>query len=509
MNRTQFWIVAGIAVVAAGGCVNREAQQQAKQTASIVQDPVKLVTVQPVGTQKISETLEISGQIVTADDVQVGAKLSGRLGGVLVRDGDSVSAGQLIAFMDASQANAQYRQALGQLASAQSQLAQAINNAAIAPTKSRAAVRQAEAAVRVAQEQLRSAQANLRKVLAGARSEERAQSKANVEAAKANLDQSQKNLNRVSTLVAEGALPQSQLDAAQAQYANSLTAYENALQVQAMQVNGARPEDIEIARATVSTAQQSVAQAEEGVRTARAQQRLDVLLNDAVRTAQAQVSSAQAAVELARVAVNDTQIRAPFSGRVSGRPLQSGTIVSPGMTIVRIVGGQGSYFEGQIPENGVRFVSAGKPVKVSVDALPGQAFNGAVLAVSPAGSEVGRQFTVRISIGGPIGAIRPGMFAKGVIDLRTVPNAMVVPTTAVVRRGNKDVVFVMVGDKAKQVPVTKGIEQGSMVEVIGLSVGDPVVVQGQNDLDDGVKIKLPDAKPGAASSASPSAAGGK
>lgn len=507
MNKPRSIIVAGFAALVATGCVNREAQQQAKQTAAIVQDPVKVVSVQPVGTQAVSETLEISGQMVTADDVQIGAKQSGRLAGVLVRDGDSVYAGQLLAFTDSSQANAQFRQALGQLASAQSQLSQAINNATIAPTKSRAAVRQAEAAVRVAKEQLRSAEANLKKVLAGARSEERAQAKANVEAAKASLDQAQKNLNRITTLVAEGALPQSQLDTAQAQYANALTAYENALQVQAMQVNGARPEDIEIARTAVATAQQTVAQAEEGVRAARANQRLDVLLNDAVRTAQAQVSAAQAQVDVARVAVSDTQIRSPFSGRVSGRPLQTGTVVSPGMTIVRVVGGQGSYFEGQVPESGVRFVTVGKPVKVSVDALPGQVFNGAVLAVSPAGSEVGRQFTVRISVGGQTGGLRPGMFAKGVVDLRTVPNAMVVPSTAVVRRDNKDVVFLMIDGKAKQTPVTKGIEQGSIVEVVGLKIGDPVIVQGQTDLDEGAKVKLPEPKASPSPSAAP--AGGK
>jgi HlyD family secretion protein len=487
--RIVVWIAAGSALLA-GGCVDRAAQARAKTTQAIVTNPVKFVTVQPIATKNVSEKLEITGQVVTANDTEVNAKQPGRLVRVNVKDGDPVFAGEVIAEQDASQLQATYRQALAGVASAQSQLSSAIQNAALSPGKSAAAVRQARAQVAWSNQALKSAQANLTKVKAGGRTEERRSAEAQVRSAKANLDKAKKDLDRAQTLVNQGAAAQSQLEAAQSAFESAQSNYESAIQNRDMTLT-ARPEDIQIAQAAVDQARDSVHQSQEALRASQAQQKLDVLLTDAVRTAQAQVSAAQAQADAARVAIDDTKIRAPFAGKVAGRPTQAGSIAGSGTTIARIVGSEGGYFEGQVPEEQVRFVTAGRPVAVTLDALPGQTISGQVLAVSGVASNVGRLFSVRIALTGSLGQVRPGMFARGVVLVRTVAGATVVPATAIVKKNDHDTIFLAEGDKAKAVPVTRGIVEEDVVQITGaVKAGDPVIVQGQADLDDGVKIQV-------------------
>ena len=77
-------------------------------------------------------------------------------------------------------------------------------------------------------------------------------------------------------------------------------------------------------------------------------------------------------------------IRAPFSGTVSGKPVQPGTVVGPGTAILRIVGTQGIYFEGNVTSEAINDLRPGQPVTIAVDAVPGRTFPGAVRAVGRA-----------------------------------------------------------------------------------------------------------------------------
>ena len=214
MNRSLMFLAAGALVLsAATGCVDRAAQEQGKKTAKVLNDKVRPVTTQPAVATSLRETLEVTGDIVAGEDTTVGAKQSGRIIAVYVKDGDKVTSGQLLATLDATQAQAQLNQAqsligsaiaaanqaLAQERSALAALQQAERNARTKPSQSTAQVRQAEAS-------LRSSRAQLQKALAGARPEERRQAESNVSSAKTNLDSQEKEMRRIETLVKEGAL---------------------------------------------------------------------------------------------------------------------------------------------------------------------------------------------------------------------------------------------------------------------------------------------------------------
>lgn len=481
------WLLLTLTVaLASAGCVDRQAQQQAKATQKIISDPTQVVDVISVQPQLVSETLEITGEVTTSLDAEVGAKHSGKLVAVYVKDGDAVTAGQVIATQDTSNEQAQLQQAMAALQAASSQLSQAIANAKIGPSKSAAAVRTAEA-------QLRSAQATLAKVKAGARSEERIQTQWQVKQAKENLDTAKKDLDRKQTLADEGAIPRNQLDLAQNAYMTALSQYNAALQNQAMQVVGARPEDIAVAVEGVASANAQLKQA-------RDQQKLDVLFQDQVNSAKATVEGARAQVAIARQALDDAQIKAPFAGRVSGKPAQPGQVVGPGTTVARIVALGAAYFEGQVPESEIVKVSPGRPVAVSISAIPGRTFQGHVAAVNPVGTDVGRLFNVRVSLDATSPEVKPGMFAKGVITLSTIPNAIMVPMNAVVPYQNHQVVWVLNGASAvKPLQISTGLRKGDDVQIVtGLAPGEKLVVRGQDTLTEKSKVRVENSKPIAA-----------
>src|SRR5579859_5817445 len=110
------------------GCVNRAAQKQATKVQAIVTDPVQPVVAVPVVLKSLTETKEITGQVTTSSDAQIGTKYAGRLVAVYVKDGDPVKKGQVIAEQDTSTQRITLQQSLAAEASARSQLTQAIAN---------------------------------------------------------------------------------------------------------------------------------------------------------------------------------------------------------------------------------------------------------------------------------------------------------------------------------------------------------------------------------------------
>ncbi|MCW5937808.1 MAG: efflux RND transporter periplasmic adaptor subunit [Fimbriimonadaceae bacterium] len=465
-----------LALLAAAGCVDRAAQEQAKQTEALVKDPTVPVTVAAVRIEDLRETIEVAGSIATSDEADVGPAVPGRLVSVLVREGEQVTAGQTIATQETTSLNAQLRQVLAQASAARSALNQARVEANRSPQRTSAAVRAAEA--RLAQ-----AQSQFEKARNGARTQEREQAEWAVRRAKSDLDTAKAALDRAQRLFREGAIAEVEVEQAQNAYANALAAYEASLQSQSLVQNATRPEDL-------ASAQQEVRAAEENVRLAKADRSGDEIARQQVQSAQANLRAAEEAVQIARKALSDATIRSPFSGRVQGRPVQPGTYVAPGSVVAKIVGAAGSYFDANVPETRIRSVSVGMPVDVRLDALPDTVLRGSVRAVSPSATGPGRLVSVRIGIDERMDAVKPGMFAKGVIQTGVRTGALTVPSEAIIRDGETAYVFVVVDGKAKRKKVQLGIEQGNRIEISGLSTGDQVMTRGQTQVAEDTPVRI-------------------
>jgi RND family efflux transporter MFP subunit len=474
MKPSSFAIVA-LAVFALG-CVDREAQVQAKQTEDLIKDPTIAVTVMDVAPTSVEDSLDITGTIETSDDVSVTAIVGGPLVAVYVKDGDQVRAGQAIARQDGSDYQARVDGARAQANAARSALDQAKADAEIAPVRSTAAVKASEA-------RLEQAKSRLQRLINGARPEERAQAEAQVKKAKSDLDTAKLALDRAKRLFTEGAIPKASLEQAENAYASALAAYDSALQNQRLVQNASREEDI-------SAAQQDVAAAQQQLAIDQANKKLDVLYEQRVESAQANLQSAQQNLRLAEIAMDNTTLRAPFNGRISGKPLQAGTYVSPGVEVARIVGTGGAYFEAEIPESQISLVQPGMSVEVSVDALSGAKAAGTLIAINPQATGAGRLFFGRVRLDSVPEGLRAGMFARGVAVLGRRDGVFLLPSEAVLKDGVKSYVFLAVGEKAQRRDVTTGVTRNGSTEIIGVGEGDRVIVKGQANLADGSPIKL-------------------
>lgn len=466
------------------GCVNRDEQKTAKETAKIVSDPLIAVSVQSAQTRPLSESVEVTGSIDVGDTTAVGARISGRIVSVFVQEGSVVKEGQILAVQDTSQLQTQLSQALANLRSAEAQLQQQIKNASMTPDRTSAQIRTAEAA-------LRQARVNLQKAINGPRGQEIEQAEATLRSADENLKTQKLELERVQKLVSEGAVAANRLDSQRNQVAAAQAQFDGAKQSVNLLREGTRKEDIQALREAVS-------QAESSVRSSKVQRDLDSLLLDQVRSSKAQVDAARASVQQIQQQIGDATVKAPFAGTITGKPTQAGSVLAPGGKVVDLVGQSKPYFTAQVPEQVIPKLISGATVTITIDAL-GAKFPGRVESVNPLGSEFGRQFSVRVAFDAATASLRPGMFARGSVLLRSIPSATVVPDSAVVKRDGKDVVFTIRDSAAEQVSVTRGLRQGELVQVSGVLPGTEVVIRGQEALDNGTKVKVQagtEAKPG-------------
>lgn len=473
--------ISGLVALTIIGCADKVAQKNAAIQKELLSDSSVSVTfVNPsIGTIEIE--LQVSGPLATLDQVQVGAKVGGRLSYVSVQDGSQVRAGQIIAQVETTSAMIQVQQATAGVAAARSARDQAVTQSAMSPIQSQAIIRQAEA-------QLKSAKAQLSMVRQGARSQEKEQVKEKVSASKSALDKAKIDLDRGRNLFKQDAIAQIEVDAAQLQYDTALANYRSAVEAYNLIVEGSRPEE-------KIQAEESVRQAEEALRVARSNQMVDTIRRQQVQQANAALQQAEAQLRLARQQISDASVVSPINGFVSGNPAKTGQVVSPGSPVANIVGLNEVYLDGQVPEMEISKVKVGQSATVSVDAFPKEQFVGTVVAIRPTADALGRLFATRIAIANGGERLKPGMFGKAKITITVLKDVVLIPTDAIIKDGDKHFVFVAYGNKAKKVDLKIGAVRGEKTQVIGLSPSEKLILKGKDLVTDGSVIRE-DKEPG-------------
>jgi multidrug resistance efflux pump len=311
------------------------------------------------------------------------------------------------------------------------------------------------AQVRQAEAGLQAAQAHLKLVKAGARSQELATAENAVASAKASYVNAKANYDRMNGLFADGAISKQQMDLAQMQYDVASSQYDTAKQQFSLVKAGARVEDVE--------------------------------------AAQAGVAMAEATLAYARQQLANAYIRTPIPGTVSKRYTEPGEMASPGVPLIEIVALNTIYFEATVSEIDVAKIKVGQPVRITVDALPGRSFAGSVLKILPTADTKSRQFTIHIVIENRTGELKPGMFARGSIEIARHKNTVIIPKDALIASGEGQAVYAVVGSTAELRPVRIGFETWEEAEAFsGVQGGDMVVIVGQDKLSDGVKVNVAD-----------------
>lgn len=205
----------------------------------------------------------------------------------------------------------------------------------------------------------------------------------------------------------------------------------------------------------------------------------------------AELATARAALALAEARFEKLSIRAPFSGVLGVRKVSPGAYLNPGVEVVNLEKIDQLKVDFKVPETYLARVRVGQSLELTVDALPGRTFAGAIYAIDPQVDVNGRALRIRARLDNPELLLRPGLFARIAIKNMQVQETVYVPEEAIVPRGNAAFVYRIADGRAVETPVRLGARLAGAVEVLeGLSDGAEVVTAGQHRLSDGAAVEV-------------------
>jgi HlyD family secretion protein len=354
-------------------------------------------------------TVFVSGRI-DGDTVDISSKIAGRIVDLAVREGDTVNADQVVAWLSSPQEEAIRDTQKARIVSGQRTLEQLKRQRATYDEKIKQAQLYELQAETDAPGQVSQAEANL------------ATSKADLARWEAELKQVQIDAKRYPPLAKEGAV--------------------------AIQVAEQYQTKEQVAVASAEASRKQVAASEAALQRAQAQMH-NVAIKSADRLTlvrqvdelEAQISSAQADVEADRAALRkieadlaDLTIRAPIAGTILTRSAEPGRVIQPGQTILTMVDLRKLYLRGFVPEGVVGKVKIGQQAQVYLDSNPKEAIPAEVIRIDPEvmftpentyfkEDRVKQVLGLKLGLRGAYGFAKPGMPADGRIQLETRPQA--------------------------------------------------------------------------------------
>ena len=212
----------------------------------------------------------------------------------------------------------------------------------------------------------------------------------------------------------------------------------------------------------------------------------------ALDLARAQDAQAQARLDELNINLTNTVISSPVSGFVGKRTLDPGGWVTPNsLSFISVVDISSVRLVANIIEKDLRRITQGMKASVTVDAYPGETFEGRIAQVAPVLDPATRTAQIEVEIGNANFRLKPGMYATVGFVVERRPNTLVVPANSVIDLGGKKGVFLAEENVARFKPVSLGMVHPDVVEVVdGLGEGARVVSTGAAALREGDRIVL-------------------
>ncbi len=181
----------------------------------------------------------------------------------------------------------------------------------------------------------------------------------------------------------------------------------------------------------------------------------------------------------------------PISGMVNYLHVDEGEFVNRGQPMVELVNVDKIKIHVNVPELDVRYLKKGQDVMVTIDAFPDLRLKGTVDFVSYKADPATKTFRVRVLIDNQNHEIRPGMIARVAFLRRMIPDALSAPLFAILDKGGERLLFVEKDGIAHARTVSIGVIARDRVQIInGLKPGDRLIVTGQRDVEEGMKVQV-------------------
>ena len=203
-----------------------------------------------------------------------------------------------------------------------------------------------------------------------------------------------------------------------------------------------------------------------------------------------QVSNIKADMELIRVNIGKTEIRAPYSGRLGLKNISPGAYISPGNILTTITEVDKMKIEFSVPEKYSSRIQNGEPVQFSLEGT-GKAYVARVLAKESSVEETTRNLRIRALVEGNDTYLVPGTFAKVNMILGENKNALMIPSNSIIPQARNKQVAIYKSGFAKLTTVTTGIRDSINVQVLsGMLPGDTLITTGLLFIKPDSKITL-------------------
>jgi len=347
-------------------------------------------------------TIQVTGNM-EATQVDVSAKIAGRILSLRVREGDRVTEGQLLVRLDGAELKAEVERAEAALKSAEAQLRDLLAGAR------REEIEEARATVDRAQSQLND-------LLAGSRREEIEQAREAMRSAEATRVWTERDLKRAQELFAKELIAMQEVDRARQAYEVAVAQERSARANLQMVEAGPRRDQIEAARAQLKAVRDH----------------LDLLLAGPrpfqVEAARGQVSQARAALDLAGSRLREAAIVSPINGVVLRKNLEAGEMANSGVSILTLVDPTDLWLRAYVPETDIGRIKVGMAARITIDAYKDRTFSGKITEIASEAEftpknvqtkkeRVNLVFRIKIAVDNPQGLLKPGMPADADILL--------------------------------------------------------------------------------------------
>ena len=191
--------------------------------------------------------------------------------------------------------------------------------------------------------------------------------------------------------------------------------------------------------------------------------------------------------------MKNTQISAPISGKVTSITVSTGEMVSPSVPLLSIIDVSRVFVKVGISEKDISKIKEGQKVNLEIDAFLEEKFQGEVVSKGVAVDQISKTLEAKIEILQPEVDIPVGVFARGDILVKTNQEALIISSSALVRKKDGIYVYVIEEGIARQKEVVLGIIQDERVEILeGLSEEEEIVILGNQELGDGLKVDVLD-----------------
>lgn len=202
------------------------------------------------------------------------------------------------------------------------------------------------------------------------------------------------------------------------------------------------------------------------------------------------VSNLRADLDIIRTDIAKTEIRAPFSGKLGLKGVSTGAYVTPASVITTIQKTTGLRIDFNVPEKYIGQIKKGQLINFTIEGAD-RTYTAVVAATESGISENTRSLTIRARVKGTETGLVPGGFAKVQLDFAPDPNALMIPTQAIIPQARGKKVYLYRDSTAHFTDVVTGIRDSANVQITeGLKTGDTVIVTGLLSLKPDSKVVL-------------------